>query len=70
MQNDVRPVGRIVRWVADRGFGFIRPSVNGPDVFTHVSEFSEGHVPAEGQLVRYEIETRARGLRGVRVTVQ
>jgi len=48
--------GTIVRIVMDRGFGFIKPDDDGPDIFFHHSSLPEGGFDAlqEGQTVEYE----------------
>lgn len=36
------PSGVVAKWVMDKGFGFIRPKNNGPDIFVHSSDLLGG----------------------------
>ncbi|HWH73953.1 MAG TPA: cold shock and DUF1294 domain-containing protein [Methylibium sp.] len=47
--------GEIVRWDADRGFGFIRPAGGGQDVFVHQRACQASLRPAVGLRVSYEL---------------
>jgi len=61
--------GTIVRWDADRGFGFVRsPSTDG-DVFFHVRDYRGGRTdPVEGLAVSYEeIHVGGKGPRAMAV---
>lgn len=61
--------GTIVRWDADRGFGFVRGAGTDADVFFHVRDFRGGRTaPAEGLQVRYEeIHVGGKGPRAMAV---
>ncbi|HSN44635.1 MAG TPA: cold shock domain-containing protein [Propionibacteriaceae bacterium] len=48
----VRNDGVVARWDDSRGFGFITPTVGGPQVFLHVSE-TRGSRPEVGDAVTY-----------------
>jgi len=51
------PVGKVVRWHADKGFGFIKPEDDGDDIFCHASDLQDGDGSvAEGDEVRYEVK--------------
>jgi cold shock protein len=54
-----------VKWFNEaKGFGFISPSDGSPDVFVHFSSIaSQGdfRTLAEGQAVKYEVETGPKG---------
>ena len=59
--------GHIVRWQAQRGFGFIAPAGGGQQLFFHVRDF-RGTEPAEGLAVRFEqIDVGGKGPRAVAV---
>lgn len=60
--------GVVVRYDADRGFGFVRSGAypHG-DVFVHASAISGGGPLRAGQRVRFESEPSERGPRAVRV---
>lgn len=63
--------GKVVSWKADRGFGFIKPDDEGPDVFLHVAEL-EGVPSARiraGMRVEYQLGQGDRGPKACAVTV-
>jgi cold shock CspA family protein len=54
---DLRLRGQVTRWVADRGFGFIREDDTGSDLFVHLSQLPNGMTALEpGTEVRFETE--------------
>lgn len=60
--------GVVVRYDADRGFGFVRsPSYPREDVFVHASAVPGGVPLHPGQRVRFEAEPTAKGPRATRV---
>jgi cold shock CspA family protein len=51
-----RLVGTLVRWTADRGFGFIAPDGGGNDVFVHASDMSRiGGAPEVGWRLDFQV---------------
>lgn len=65
----MRRHGTLVRWNAERGFGFIARADGRADVFVHVSALPRGGTPPEtGELLSFEIEKGPDGRdRAVRV---
>ena len=62
MSAPVRSTGTLVTWNDERGFGFIAPEADGPQVFVHISGFPPGAVrPVSGQSVSFETETMRDG---------
>ncbi|MET3494506.1 cold shock and DUF1294 domain-containing protein [Variovorax boronicumulans] len=61
--------GRLVRWEADRGFGFIRSPEVSADVFVHLRDFSDRRVsPQVGMALSFEeIHVGGKGPRAVAV---
>eukprot|EP00928_Gymnodinium_smaydae_P074720 TRINITY_DN57746_c0_g1_i1.p1 TRINITY_DN57746_c0_g1~~TRINITY_DN57746_c0_g1_i1.p1 ORF type:complete len:472 (+),score=90.75 TRINITY_DN57746_c0_g1_i1:49-1464(+) len=52
-----RKLGTVKLWNGDRGYGFILPAEEGPDVFVHRSAFADVRAePLPGQAVRYLVE--------------
>jgi CspA family cold shock protein len=53
--------GTLIWWNPDRGFGFIRPDEDGPDMFLHVSALEEAGIHPMilrlGQRLIYETAT-------------
>lgn len=58
----MRTQGSLIKWNADRGFGFIRTRDSGIEVFVHVSEFPRsGRTPQIGDILHFEITTDPEG---------
>jgi cold shock protein len=58
----VRVTGRIVRFDAIRGYGFIAPDIGGDDVFLHANDLQvEKALARPGARVSFEIEDGPRG---------
>lgn len=60
-----------VRWFdAERGFGFLAPEDDSPDLFVHASEIlGDATVLREGQVVAFEVGENDRGPQALRVRV-
>lgn len=59
--------GTLTQWNDDRGFGFIKPTGGGQDIFAHIKSF-EGQTarPQIGQSVTFEVETGSDGKKRAR----
>jgi len=71
----MRYQGKLKKWNAERGFGFIEVNGGGQEIFVHISAFPrDGVVPFEGEALRFEIEPdrdgRKRAVRVRRPTTQ
>jgi len=65
----MQKAGTVVRWEADRGFGFIRSPQTDADVFFHVRDFRGPGTPQVGMAVRYEeIHVGGKGPRAMAVS--
>ena len=53
-------IGTIVRWEANRGFGFVR-TASGRDYFAHIKHWNENDPPAVGRTVEFEIGPGVKG---------
>lgn len=63
----MRTQGSLIKWNADRGFGFIRTRDSGIEVFVHVSEFPRsGRAPQIGDILHFEITTDPEGRKRAR----
>jgi len=63
--------GKVKSFNKQKGFGFIQPSDNSPDVFVHLSAVQSSGLRslAEGQEVQFEIETGSKGIQAVQIFV-
>lgn len=51
-----------------KGFGFIKPSNGGPDVFVHVSDLN-GVQLRENDKVTFEVKNGKKGLNAINITI-
>lgn len=58
----MRYQGRLRKWNAERGYGFILASDRGQDIFVHISAFSrDARTPMEGDELTFEVEPDGKG---------
>lgn len=58
----MRYQGRLRKWTAERGYGFILASDSGQDIFVHISAFSrDAQMPMEGDELTFEVEPDGKG---------
>lgn len=56
--------GKLKKWNAERGFGFITATDGGQDVFVHITAFArDGRQPTEGEPLTFEVEPDRNGKR-------
>lgn len=54
--------GKLVRWLDNKGFGFIKPEQGGSDIFIHISALKGmSRKPVVGDIIHYEISTDTSG---------
>jgi cold shock CspA family protein len=62
--NQPRYSGKLKKWNAERGFGFIVADDGGQDIFVHISAFArDGRQPTEGEVLNFEVEPDRSGKR-------
>lgn len=60
----VRYTGRLQKWNAERGFGFVAADDGGAELFVHVTAFARnGPPPAVGDVLSFEVEPDRDGKR-------
>jgi uncharacterized membrane protein YsdA (DUF1294 family)/cold shock CspA family protein len=60
--------GRVVKWDATRGFGFIRSPQTDQEIFFHIKDLNLGRAPVEGDEVSFEeIHVGGKGPRAVSI---
>ena len=56
--------GKLKKWNAERGFGFILADDGAQNIFVHISAFArDGRQPTEGELLTFEVEPDRHGTR-------
>ena len=56
--------GKLKKWNAERGFGFIMADDGGQDIFVHITAFArDGRQPTEGEALTFEVEPDRNGKR-------
>ena len=54
--------GKLVRWIDDKGFGFIKPENGKEDIFIHISALrGMSRKPVIGDVIHYQISFDAKG---------
>lgn len=62
--NQPRYSGKLKKWNAERGFGFVVADDGGQDIFVHISAFArDGRQPMEGEVLSFEVEPDRNGKR-------
>lgn len=64
--------GKLVRWIDDKGFGFVQPNTGGNDIFIHISALQGmSRPPVVGDTLHYQTETDASGkLRAIHANIE
>jgi cold shock CspA family protein len=64
--------GKLVRWIDDKGFGFIKPESGGADIFIHISALKTmSRSPVVGDLIFYETSLDDKGkLRAINAKIE
>ncbi|WP_024298051.1 cold shock domain-containing protein [Methylomicrobium lacus] len=64
--------GKLVRWIDDKGFGFIKPATGDNDIFIHISALKGmSRPPVIGDTVLYQTEFDASGkLRAIYASIE
>ena len=56
--------GKLKKWNAERGFGFITAADGGQEIFVHISAFArDGRLPTQGEALTFEVEPDRNGKR-------
>ena len=67
----MRKDGKVLRWDAERAFGFIRSPDTAADIFFHIKDFRGAGAPQQGMTVRFEeIHVGGKGPRAVNVQTE
>lgn len=54
--------GKLLRWIDEKGFGFIKPDTGGADIFIHISALkSMSRPPVVGDIIYYETSLDDKG---------
>jgi cold shock CspA family protein len=53
--------GKVVRWVADRNYGFIKPDDGSADLFVHASDVEDAAALQPGKRVQFRVAQGAKG---------
>ncbi len=66
----MRTQGSLIKWNADRGFGFAKTGDSGIEVFVHISAFPRsGRQPQIGDPISFEIVTDANGRKQAKAVI-
>lgn len=70
--SGTRQRGRVTKWDDDKGFGFIKPEILGPDVFLHIKALADrARRPTVGAVVTFRAAQDERGrLRAVEARLE
>jgi cold shock CspA family protein len=53
--------GKLVRWIDEKGFGFIKPENGKNDLFIHISAIKSNRKPIIGDIILYETSIDTKG---------
>jgi len=64
--------GKLLRWIDEKGFGFIKPDTGGADIFIHISALkSMSRPPVVGDIIYYETSLDDKGkLRAINAKIE
>ena len=68
--GDGKKIGKVVKYDAFRGFGFIAEDGTDSSYFMHFRQYPQGVIPAVGQKVTFEAEKSEKGMRAIKICLK
>lgn len=65
--DNIKKLGRIIKYNNERGFGFVKDETSGMDYFFHISQFDKSQLPEINLLVKFETAKTNKGEQAIKL---